>query len=139
MNYSSDGFEMAQTSHGGIGFIAIFKGQKILEQIVKDYNLYKDNPDFGDRFGCHSINSVLFQGLGIGPDDYVMSKRLLEKSLKLVQELHRPGRIFYNKDSDEYYSFKNSITVDKKEGIQITVTGGGSYLTKFFDMYTDDN
>jgi hypothetical protein len=32
-----------------------------------------------------------------------------------------------------------SITVDKKEGNQLTVTGGGSYMTKFFDIYTDDN
>jgi hypothetical protein len=68
-----------------------------------------------------------------------MSKRLTEASFKIVQELHRPGILFYNTETGFYYSFKNSITVDKKEGNQLTVTGGGSYLTKFFDIYTDEN
>ena len=44
-----------------------------------------------------------------------------------------------NPSEDAFYSFKNSITVDKKEGNQITVTGGGSYMTYYFDIYTDDN
>ena len=56
-----------------------------------------------------------------------------------MQELHRPGVVFFNNVTKKYYSFKLSITVDKKEGNQLTVTGGGSYLTFFFDIYTDDN
>jgi hypothetical protein len=81
----------------------------------------------------------LFQGLAIGPDTFENSERLTKATLEIVQELHRPDRIFYNHATDEYFSFKNSITVDKKEGNQITVTGGGSYMTYFFDIYTDDN
>ena len=68
-----------------------------------------------------------------------MSRRLTEASFKIIQEMHRPGILFYNPETKLYYSFKNSITVDKKEGNQLTVTGGGSYMTKFFDIYTDDN
>ena len=89
--------------------------------------------------GCHSINSILFQGLAIGPDNYENSKRLTEATLTLVQELHRPGRLFFNPDNGKYFAFKMSITVDKKEANQLTVTGGGTYLTKLFDVYTDDN
>jgi len=48
-------------------------------------------------------------------------------------------RLFYKKEVKEYYAFKLSITVDKKEGNSVTQTGGGSYLTNFFDFYTDDN
>ncbi len=68
-----------------------------------------------------------------------MSKRLTEATLKLVQEMHRPGRVFYNPDNDSYFSFKFSITVDKKEANQLTCCGGGSYMTEFFDGYTDVN
>ena len=82
---------------------------------------------------------MLFQGLAIGPDNFEMSQRLTEASFKIVQEMHRPGILFYNPETRLYYSFKNSITVDKKEGNQLTVIGGGSYMTKFFDIYTDDN
>ena len=81
----------------------------------------------------------MFQGLAIGPDNQEMSKRLTQETLEIVQELHRDGMIFYNEKTDEFYAFKLSITVDKKEGNQLTVTGGGTYLTKFFDIYTDDN
>jgi hypothetical protein len=77
--------------------------------------------------------------LAIGPDTYENSKRLAEATLKLTQELARPGIIFYDVETDQFYAFKTSITVDKKEGNQLTVTGGGSYMTKFFDIYTDDN
>ena len=83
--------------------------------------------------------SVLFQGLAIGPDNHEMSERLTKATFALAQELHREGRLFYNEKQDEYYSVKLSITVDKKEANQLTVTGGGTYLTKFFDVYTDDN
>jgi hypothetical protein len=139
INFSCDGFEMASASNGGVGFIAIFKGKEVLQHLHADYAKQKDNPEYGDRAGCHSVNSVLWQGLAIGPDDFEMSRRLTEESLKLVQELHRPGRIFRNPETGQYFAFKTSITVDKKEGCQITVTGGGTYLTKFFDIYTDDN
>jgi hypothetical protein len=139
INFSCDGFELASASNGGVGFIATFKGKEVLSHLNKDYNIQKDNPEFGDRAGCHSINSVLFQGLAIGPDNFETSKRLTEKSFKLVQEMHRPGRIFYNPENKMYFAFKFSITLDKKEANQLTVTGGGTYLTKFFDIYTDDN
>jgi len=89
--------------------------------------------------GAHSITSVLFQGLAIGPDNHDISERLTKPTFKLAQELHRNGMLFYNKDQDEYFKIKLSITVDKKELNQLTVTGGGTYLTKFFDVYTDDN
>ena len=139
LNHSCDGFELASSSNGGVGVIITFKGRAILRYLNKDYEIQKDNPEYGDRAGCHSINSVLFQALGIGADDYEMSKLLTEVSFKLVQELHRPGRLFYHKELDLYFYFKNSITVDKKEGNQITATGGGTYMTNFFDIYTDDN
>jgi hypothetical protein len=64
---------------------------------------------------------------------------LAEATLKLAQELARPGILIYDEEADQFYAFKTSITVDKKEGNQLTVTGGGSYMTKFFDIYTDDN
>jgi len=89
--------------------------------------------------GCHSINSTLFQGFAIGPDNHETSRRLIENTVNLLQELHRPGRVFYNKEKKKYFAFKLSITVDKKEANQATVTGGGSYFTNFFDVYTDDN
>lgn len=139
MNYSCDGFELASASNGAVGLIATFKGKEVLQHLNKNYKEESKNPEYGDRAGCHSINSVLFQGLAIGKDDYETSKRLTEATFKLVQELHRPGRLFYNSTNKQYFKFKNSITVDKKEGNIITVTGGGSYMTKFFDIYTEDN
>jgi hypothetical protein len=139
INFSCDGFELASAANGGVGFILIFKGKEMLQIINKDYKNQKNDPEFGDRAGCHSVNSVLFQGFAIGKDNFETSRRLTEKSLKLVQELHRPGIIFRNPNTGCYFAFKTSITVDKKEGCQITMTGGGTYLTKFFDIYTDDN
>ena len=77
--------------------------------------------------------------MAIGPDTYENSKKLAAPTLKLAQELARPGILFYNEEADQFYAFKMSITVDKKEGNQLTVTWGVSYMTKFFDIYTDDN
>jgi hypothetical protein len=91
------------------------------------------------KTGCHSINSVLFQGLAIGPDNYEMSKRLAEATLTLTQELARPGMVFYDEVNQKYFAFKMTITVDKKEANQLTVTGGGIYLAKFPDVYTDES
>ena len=68
-----------------------------------------------------------------------MSKRLTEATLKLVQEMYRLGRVFCNPDNDSYFSYNFSITVDKKEANQLTLCGGGSYMTEFFDVYTDVN
>jgi hypothetical protein len=139
MNYSCDGFELASASNGGVGLIATFKGKEMLYKMNPKYNEQCNLPEHGDRAGCHSVNSVLFQGLALGPDNYETSKKLTEATFKLVQELQRPGRLFFNSTHKQYFKFKNSITVDKKEGNLITLTGGGTYLTKFFDIYTDDN
>jgi hypothetical protein len=91
INHSVDGFEMGHVSYGGVGHIMSFKGPEMLSQINKDYE--KEKEAFGERAGCHSMNSTLFQGLAIGKDNFPTSKRLAEKTFKLLQELHRPGRL----------------------------------------------
>jgi len=55
VNYACDGFELASTSNGGVGFILTFKGKETLSRLNKDYDKQKDNPEFGDRAGRHFI------------------------------------------------------------------------------------
>ena len=51
INYSCDGFELASSSNGGVGFILSFKGPEVLCRLNKDYNDQKDDPAFGNRAG----------------------------------------------------------------------------------------
>ena len=51
INYSCDGFVLASSSNGAVGFILTFKGPETLSHINPDYNEQKDKPEFGDRAG----------------------------------------------------------------------------------------
>jgi len=51
MNFSCDGFVLASSSNGAVGFIATFKGKEILKDLNKDYDKQKNSPEFGDRAG----------------------------------------------------------------------------------------
>ena len=51
MNFSCDGFVLASSSNGAVGFISTFKGKEILKDLNKDYDKQKNSPEFGDRAG----------------------------------------------------------------------------------------
>ena len=51
INYSCDGFELASSFNGGVGFILSFKGPEVLCRLNKHYNTQKDDPTFGNRAG----------------------------------------------------------------------------------------